>query len=72
MNENIKKYRKSIINLEKLNTLNEEGCPACGKKFNRGDPVVIACGTWKGGKKFIYEYEAVYDTKSGSYIKRGC
>jgi len=26
-----------LIDLEKLNTLNEEGCPACGQSSVRGD-----------------------------------
>ena len=53
-----KKAQSTIIDLEKLNSLNDEGCPACGRKFNLGDPVVIACGAWEGPPKFIHENEA--------------
>ena len=34
--------RKFIMDLEKLNTYNAEGCPACGMKFNLGDSVLVA------------------------------
>jgi hypothetical protein len=32
-----KKRQTFIIDLEKLNTLNAEGCAACGRKFNLGE-----------------------------------
>ena len=68
--ENPKK-RKFIMDLEKLNTYNAQGCPACGKKFNLGDTVVVACGTWEGGK-IIHESEAVFDQRISTYIDRKC
>jgi hypothetical protein len=61
-----------IIDLEKLNTLNSQGCSACGHKFNLGDTAVWACGAWKGGAKVIHEQEAVFDRKTNSYIERKC
>ncbi len=59
-----------IIDLEKLNSLNAEGCPACGKKFTLGETAVIACGAWQGEPKFIHENEAVYDQKTSCYFER--
>jgi hypothetical protein len=66
------KRHKFIIDLEKLNSLNEEGCPACGRKFNLGETAVLACGDWEGGPKLIHENEAVYDQKSATYYERRC
>ena len=63
---------KFIIDREKLNTLNEEGCPACGKKFSLGDTAVVACGAWGDKMKVIHENEAVFDSKSGGYVERRC
>lgn len=63
---------KIIIDLEKLNRLNAEGCPACGRKFTLGDTVVPACGAWEGGPKLIHEQEAVFDKKTASYVERRC
>ena len=70
--KNMNKHEKCLIDLEKLNTLNSEGCPACGRKFSLGDPVVLACGTWEGGKKLIHESEAVFDGQSMSYYEKKC
>ena len=64
--------QKTIIDLEMINTLNSEGCPACHRKFSLGDPVVLACGPWDGGKKFIHENEAVFSLTSKSYFDRQC
>jgi hypothetical protein len=66
------KRKKYIIDLEKLNTLNAEGCPACSQKFELGDTVVIACGAWEGGPKYIHEREAVFDERTSSYMERRC
>jgi hypothetical protein len=66
------KKQTYIIDLERLNTLNEEGCPACGKKFTLGETVVMACGAWDGGAKLIHENEAVYDARTASYVERRC
>lgn len=61
-----------MIDLEKLNTLNAEGCVACGRKFTLGETAVIACGAWEGGPKYIHENEAVFDRKTASYVERRC
>jgi hypothetical protein len=63
---------KSIIDLLKLNELNAEGCPACGRKFTLGEPVVMACGAWDGGPKYIHENEAIFDIKTNTYFERRC
>ena len=63
--------RTYIMDLERLNTYNAQGCPACGNKFNLGDIVVAACGTWNG-KKLIHENEAVFDEKISAYVDRKC
>ena len=67
-----KDSQKTIINLELLNSLNEEGCPACGNKFTLGEPVVLACGDWGSSKKLIHENEAIFDKQSGSFIEQNC
>ena len=64
--------QKFIIDLSKLNELNTEGCPACGRKFTLGETVVVACGAWEGGAKVIHENEAVWDRKSSSFVERRC
>ncbi|MFZ5570942.1 MAG: hypothetical protein ACOZF0_11085 [Thermodesulfobacteriota bacterium] len=65
-------HLKTIIDRQKLMELNAEGCPACGHKFNLGDPVVIACGSWEGPPRLIHESEAVFDPRSSSYVERRC
>jgi hypothetical protein len=67
-----KNKQKILMDLETLNTSNAEGCPACGKKFNLGDPVVMACGDWAGGPRYVHENEAVFDPASGTYMERSC
>jgi ribosomal protein S27AE len=67
-----KKASTFIIDREKLNTLNDEGCPACGKKFSLGDTAVVACGAWGNTMKVIHENEAVFDPNSGGYVERRC
>jgi hypothetical protein len=72
MTSDKRKIHKTIIDLEKLNRLNEEGCPACGRKFTLGEPVVMACGAWEGPPKYIHENEAVFDEKTESFFERHC
>ena len=48
--DNPKSDLKTIMDLEKLNTYNAEGCGACGRKFTLGETVVLACGFWEGVK----------------------
>lgn len=61
-----------IIDREKLNTLNAEGCAACGKKFALGETAVVACGAWGDGAKIIHENEAVFDPDTGGFVERRC
>lgn len=61
---------KTIIDLQMLNEL--KNCPACGRSFNLGDPVVLACGSWEGPPRLIHEHEAVFDRKNSVYIERRC
>jgi hypothetical protein len=60
---------KTLIDLEKHNTLNPEGCPACGRKFELGEPVVLACGNWEG-ERYIHEDEATLDKETNAYYER--
>ena len=66
------KKKKFIIDLEALNTHNAEGCAACGRKFNLGDTVVVACGGWGDTPKLIHESEAVFVSETSSYVERRC
>jgi hypothetical protein len=61
---------KTIVDLQMMNEL--EPCPACGRSFNLGDPVVLACGAWEGPPRLIHEHEAVFNKKTSSYIERKC
>ena len=72
MNNPNRPPQKFLVDLELLNRLNAEGCPACGQKFTLGETVVAACGAWEGGSKLIHENEAVWDSQSSSYIERRC
>jgi hypothetical protein len=72
MAKHAKQRQKLIIDLETLNRLNTEGCPACGRKFHLGESVVVACGAWEGGAKIIHENEAVWDAQDGAYVERRC
>ena len=61
-----------IIDREKLNTYNAEGCAACGRKFTLGEIAVRACGAWEGPPKLIHENEAVWDEASATFFERRC
>jgi len=67
-----RKKQTFLIDLEKLNVLNAEGCVACGRKFNLGETVVKACGAWEGPPKFIHENEAVWDKQTQTFMERRC
>ena len=69
---NDRKSRKVLMDLQKVNEHNAEGCLACGRKFNLGDTAVVACGGWGDQPKLIHENEAVYDTATSSYVERRC
>jgi hypothetical protein len=66
------KTGKFIIDLEMLNTLNAEGCPACGKTYTLGETAVVACGAWGDGARVIHENEAVFDPDTGGCVERRC
>jgi hypothetical protein len=61
--------QKFILDLQKLNELNSKGYAG---KFCLGDTVVLACGGWEGGPRYLHEREAVYDKATRSYIERKC
>lgn len=63
---------KILLDLEKVNSLNSEGCAACGRKFSLGEMAVLACGAWNGGPKYIHENEAVFDRKTNTFIEKKC
>ena len=69
MSDKKAKNRIILMDLEKLNRLNAEGCPACGRKFNLGEPVVLTCGPWSEGPKYVHIGEAVYDEKKDCMCK---
>lgn len=61
--------QKILLDLERVNTLNSEGCLACGNKFALGETAVLACGSWEG-LRYIHENEAVFDKKTNCYHER--
>ena len=67
-----KERQTYIIDLEKLNRFNAEGCAACGRKFTLGETVVKACGAWEGPPKLIHENEAVWDAKTATFVEKRC
>ena len=71
MTSDAKKRWKTIIDREKL-MINPEGCPACGQKFNLGEPVVLACGAWGDQQKLIHESDAIFDQETQRYVERRC
>jgi len=67
-----RKKQTFLIDLERLNVLNAEGCVACGRKFTLGETVVKACGAWEGPTKFIHENEAVWNEHTQTFTERRC
>ena len=63
---------KMMLDVGKVNELNEEGCAACGRKFTLGETVVLACGAWEGKPKHIHENEAIFDEATSTYFERRC
>ncbi|MCF8067651.1 MAG: hypothetical protein K9L30_03585 [Desulfobacterales bacterium] len=61
--------KKIVIDLNLLNTLNTEGCPACGGKFSLGEMTVPAFGKWNG-LKLVHEKDTVFNNKTNSYIDK--
>jgi hypothetical protein len=72
MTDRQRQSQKFMIDLAKLNELNAQGCAACNGKFALGETVVAACGPWEGGARIIHENEAVWDSKTASYVERRC
>ncbi|MBN1932627.1 MAG: hypothetical protein JW786_13575 [Desulfobacterales bacterium] len=70
MPDKTKHRQKTILDLELMNTLNEKGCAACGKKFSLGETVVVAHGNWGAETKFIHENETIYDEKTSKYYEK--
>ena len=71
MIENFKSNETYLVDLGILNTYNEKGCECCNRKFNLGDTVVLANGSWADGcAKLIHEKEAVFDKKNNTYVER--
>jgi len=62
--------KRILIDLERLNTLGPQGCPACGRSFELGEVVVLAHGNWEG-QKYIHESEAAFDKNTGLHYERG-
>lgn len=60
---------KILVDLERLNSLNADGCLACGRKFTLGEEIVLARGSWEGFK-YIHEKEAVFDKTTKSHVER--
>ena len=60
-----------LVDLDILNTHNGKGCEACNQKFNLGDTVVMACGSWTDECiKLIHEQEAVFDDNTRTWYER--
>ena len=70
MKDPLRRKHSLLIDLEKLNTLNAEGCPACGEKFTLGEIAVYVCGFCAGAPRIIHENDAVWDPKTASFIER--
>lgn len=68
----MKKPPPVIADLAKVNALNAQGCAACGRKFELGEPIVMACGAWDGPPRYIHAGEAVFDPSAGTYVERRC
>lgn len=64
--------QKVLMDLQRINGENRDGCRACGNKFNLGDTAVLACGLWAGGPQYIHEHEAVFDRESHTFFERSC
>lgn len=69
MNKQNNNPNKVFLDLEKLNELNALGYAG---KFTLGETVVLACGPWDEGPRFISEKEAVYDRDSNTYWEKNC
>lgn len=62
-----KERLKTIMSREEMNTTPQ--CPACGRNFTMGEPVVKARGDWDG-QKLIHEHDALFDERTNTYIEK--
>jgi hypothetical protein len=69
MTSDAKQKWQTIMDREML-MINSDGCPACGRKFTLGDPVVSAQGPWGEEPALIHASEAVFDPKIQMYVER--
>ena len=58
---------KMMLDVGKLTELNSQGYAG---KFCLGDTVVLACGGWKGGPRYIHERDAFLIKQPGLILKR--
>lgn len=63
-----RKSLKTIMTRERLSA--NPRCPACGRSFTMGEPVVPACGSWGNTPQLIHEEDAVFDEKIGGYVEK--
>jgi hypothetical protein len=61
---------RTIMDREQL--MHYTSCAACGRPFNLGDPVVLACGAWEGPPRPVHENEAVFDAAASRFVERRC
>jgi len=68
---NTEKYKpqKTLLDIGKLNELNSQGYAG---KFTLGETVVLACGAWDNGPRYIAEKEAIYDKATNSFWEKNC
>lgn len=69
MNTEKRHPMKLFLDREKLMELNSMGYAG---KFSLGETVVLACGPWDNGPRFIPEKEAIYDKAANTYWEKNC
>jgi hypothetical protein len=69
MNKQNRNPLKILLDLEKLNELNSLGYAG---KFSLGETVVLACGPWDKGPRFISENEAIFDKAANTFWEKNC
>jgi hypothetical protein len=61
-----REHLKTIMSREYMHTYPQ--CPACGRPFAMGEPVVKACGDWGNALKLVHEEDAEYDEQRCAYV----